>query len=230
MMGVHRVHGDPDRHVRLVLRSLGWCAVRTRRAGGRSACALRRGVRHRGAERQLLPVAPRHDVRGVAGPVARGLSDVGEGGAGLTHARRLRSPEQWIERFTRCWHELGHRRGALLVQLHPAQDRDDARLDYFLGAVPPSMTVAVELRHPSWNDPQVYRLLERRNAAYVVMSGAGLPCVLKATAKLVYVRLHGPDPSTLYGGSYSAEDLRWWADRIVDWHRRWPRCAGVLQQ
>ena len=121
MMGVHRVHGDRDRHVRLVLRSLGWCALRTRRAGGWSACALRRGVRHRGAERQLLPVAPRHDVRGVAGPVARGLSDVGEGGAGLTHARRLRSPEQWIERFTRCWHELGHRRGALLVQAAPCR-------------------------------------------------------------------------------------------------------------
>ena len=138
---------------------------------------------------------------------------------GLTHARRLRSPEQWIERITRCWHELADRRGALLVQLHPAHERDDARLDYFLGAVPPWLTVAVELRHPSWDDPQVYRLLERRNAAYVVMSGAGLPCVLKATAKLVYVRLHGPDPSTLYGGSYSAEDLRWWADRIMEWHR-----------
>ncbi len=102
---------------------------------------------------------------------------------GLTHARRLRSPEEWIERFTRCWHKLGDRRGALLVQLHPAQERDDARLDYFLGAVPPWMTVAVELRHPSWDDPQVYQLLERRNAAYVVMTGAGLPCVLKATAK-----------------------------------------------
>ena len=65
----------------------------------------------------------------------------------------------------------------------------------------------------------MYQLLERRNAAYVVMSGAGLPCVLRATAKLIYVRLHSPDPSTLYGGSYRAEDLRWWADRIVEWQR-----------
>ena len=31
---------------------------------------------------------------------------------GLTHSRRLRSPEEWIERFTRCWHELGDRRVA----------------------------------------------------------------------------------------------------------------------
>jgi uncharacterized protein YecE (DUF72 family) len=138
---------------------------------------------------------------------------------GLTHGRRLRSPEVWVDRFTRCWHELGERRGALLVQTHPAHARDDATLDYFLGALPNWIQVAVEFRNPTWDHPTVYQLLERHQAAYVVMSGAGLPCVLKTTAQLVYVRLHGPDPSTLYGGSYSTEDLRWWADRINEWQR-----------
>ncbi len=139
---------------------------------------------------------------------------------GLTHARRLGLPEEWIERISRCWHELDGRRGALLVQLHPAQERDDARLDYFLQCVPPWMTVAVELRHPSWDHPAVYALLERHSATYVVMSGANLPCVLKATAGLVYLRLHGPDPSTLYGGSYSSDNLRWWADRVQEWDQQ----------
>ncbi|BBX19296.1 DUF72 domain-containing protein [Mycolicibacterium duvalii] len=136
---------------------------------------------------------------------------------GLTHARRLRSPEVWIERFERGFKELGDRAGPLLVQLPPAFERDDARLDYFLGAMPAAIPVAVEFRHPSWEDPGVYELLERHGAAYVVMSGAGLPCNLRATAKFVYVRLHGPDPGSLYGGSYSAQDLRWWADRIEEW-------------
>lgn len=140
-------------------------------------------------------------------------------GRGLTHARRLRSPEPWVDRLTRAWHELGDRRGAILVQLHPAQPRDDARLDYFLGLLPVGMRVAVELRHPSWDDPAVYDLLERRGTSYVVMSGAALPCVLRATAHLVYIRLHGPDPSTLYAGSYSSADLRRWADRIRGWDR-----------
>ena len=49
------------------------------------------------------------------------------------------------------------------------------------------------------------------------MSGAGLPCVLRATAPFVYVRLHGPDHDHLYAGSYSDDDLRWWADRIGEW-------------
>ena len=136
---------------------------------------------------------------------------------GLTHARRLRSPEVWVERLERGWRALGERGGPMLVQLHPALERDDARLDHFLDAMPADIPVAVEFRHPSWDDPQVYELLERHDAAYVVMSGAHLPCILKATASLVYVRLHGPDPDTLYGGSYSADDLRWWADRIREW-------------
>ena len=83
---------------------------------------------------------------------------------GLTHYRRLASPEPWIERFARCWDVLGEHRGVLLVQLHPEQQRDDARLDSFLRSMPASIRVAVELRHPTWNDPAVYALLERRRA------------------------------------------------------------------
>jgi uncharacterized protein YecE (DUF72 family) len=79
------------------------------------------------------------------------------------------------------------------------------------------MRVAVEFRHPSWLDEAVFGLLERHGAAYVVMSGARLPCVLRATAAFVYVRLHGPDPDQLYAGSYSDADLSWWADRIGEW-------------
>jgi uncharacterized protein YecE (DUF72 family) len=136
---------------------------------------------------------------------------------GLTHAKRLYAPETWADRLSECWHELGDRRGVLLVQLPPGQVRDDARLDYFLGRLPWWLRTAVELRHPSWVDDAVFELLRRHGAAYCVMSGAGLPCVLRATAPYVYVRLHGPDPHWLYAGSYSDDDLRWWADRVREW-------------
>jgi uncharacterized protein YecE (DUF72 family) len=136
---------------------------------------------------------------------------------GLTHYRRLASPEPWIERFQRCWQVLGDHHGVLLVQLHPEQHRDDARLDSFLRSVPASIRVAVELRHPSWNDPAVYALLESHRAAYVVMSGGGLACIPRATADVVYVRMHGPDPDAMYAGSYTSGELRRWADRIAGW-------------
>jgi uncharacterized protein YecE (DUF72 family) len=136
---------------------------------------------------------------------------------GLTHAKKLYAPEVWVERIAASWHELGDKRAVLLVQLAPGHARDDDRLDYFLGLLPPWIRTAVELRHPSWNDEHVFALLERRQAAYCVMSGANLPCVLRATAPFVYVRLHGPDPDWLYAGSYSDADLGWWADRLREW-------------
>ena len=51
------------------------------------------------------------------------------------------------------------------------------------------------------------------------MSGARLPCVLRATSTTVYVRLHDPDHDHLYGGSYSEADLHWWGDRLREWQR-----------
>jgi len=136
---------------------------------------------------------------------------------GLTHAKKLYAPEVWIERIARCWHELGDKRAVLVVQLPPGMPRDDARLDFFLGALPGWIRVTVEFRHPSWHVEEVFRLLERHGAAYCVMSGAGLPCILRATTDFVYLRLHGPDHDALYGGSYSDADLAWWADRIREW-------------
>ena len=136
---------------------------------------------------------------------------------GLTHARKLHAPETWLERIQAGWHELDGTRAVLLVQLPPSQPRDDARLAYFLQQVPGWMQVAMEFRHSSWHDEQVFTLLEAHGAAYCVMSGAGLPCILRATADFVYVRMHGPDHHYLYAGSYPDEALAWWASRIGEW-------------
>jgi uncharacterized protein YecE (DUF72 family) len=136
---------------------------------------------------------------------------------GLTHSRKLLHPEAWIERIEGSLRCLGDRLGLFLVQLPPNLGYDWERLDYFLAHLPKWIRTAVEFRHPDWNREETYALLERHGAAYCVMSGAHLPCVLRATAPFVYVRLHGPDPHHLYGGSYSDDDLRWWAARIWEW-------------
>jgi uncharacterized protein YecE (DUF72 family) len=135
----------------------------------------------------------------------------------LTHAKRLYAPEKWSEIIGRGMTLLGNRAGPFLLQLPPTMERDDARLDYALGHLPAGIRTAVEFRHPSWLDERVFGIMERHRAAYVVMSGAGLPCVLRATAPFVYVRLHGPDREHLYAGSYPPEDLRWWAERMGEW-------------
>jgi uncharacterized protein YecE (DUF72 family) len=137
----------------------------------------------------------------------------------LTHAKRLFEPEQWLQRMARSLARLAGRRGVLLVQLPPSAAADHARLAYFLECVPRGLKVALEFRNPTWHQHGVFELLEQHDAAYCVMSGARLPCILRATASFVYVRLHGPDENHLYGGSYRDDDLRWWADRIHEWRQ-----------
>ncbi len=136
---------------------------------------------------------------------------------GLTHGTRLYSPERWLARMAPGLRYLGRKRGVLLVQLPPEFAYDYARLEYFLRLLPPWLKTAVELRHPSWSREDIFGLLEEHDVALCVMSGANLPCVLRATAPFVYVRLHGPSRDFLYTGSYSDDDLRWWADRIREW-------------
>jgi uncharacterized protein YecE (DUF72 family) len=135
----------------------------------------------------------------------------------LSHAKRLYSPEPWLGRIHEGLSRLGPRRGVLLVQLPPSAAVDHARLAYFLERVPSKLRVAVEFRNDSWLHDSTFALLEEHGAAYCVMSGAHLPCVLRVTAAFVYARLHGPDHHRLYSGSYNDHDLRWWADRVGEW-------------
>jgi len=144
---------------------------------------------------------------------------------GLTHESRLAQPAEWIERLRSGMAELGEpdfnggKRGVLLLQLPPTLEFDLDLLRGFIKQVTSWQRTAVEFRHQSWETEAVFDLLEELNAAYVVMSGARLPCTLRATSKqFVYVRFHGPDNRRMYAGSYSDDDMRWWADRIREWH------------
>lgn len=136
---------------------------------------------------------------------------------GLTHARKLYAPEEWLTRISAGLHALGDKRAVVLVQLPPKMERDDERLAYFLERVPEWMRVCVEFRHRSWETEEVFELLSRHRTAYCVMSGAGLSCILRATTDIAYVRLHGPSSDHLYAGSYSDDDLYWWSERIREW-------------
>lgn len=136
---------------------------------------------------------------------------------GITHFGRLHQPERWLEKMGNGLARLEDRMGVLLFQLPPGFAYDWERLRYFLQVLPRWYRSSIEFRHASWDREEVYQLLEEHEVAYCVMSGAGLPCILRATAPFVYVRLHGPDPHHLYGGSYSDNDLRWWADRLREW-------------
>jgi uncharacterized protein YecE (DUF72 family) len=108
----------------------------------------------------------------------------------LIHAKRLYGPERWLARIPQGMSILGPKRGVLLVQLPPLAAVDHARLAFFLERVPDGLQVCIEFRNETWLQDSTFGLLKEHKAAYFVMIGARLPCVLRSTAPFVYARLH----------------------------------------
>jgi uncharacterized protein YecE (DUF72 family) len=86
----------------------------------------------------------------------------------LTHIKRLKDPEEPVERLMGRASRLGPKLGPVLLQLPPTLRCDAARLDATLRAFPVTTRLAVEFRHDSWFVPEVQRLLEARGAALCI--------------------------------------------------------------
>ena len=77
---------------------------------------------------------------------------------------------------------------------------------------------AVEIRHPSFMNPDFLSLLKRHQVGLVVADTAGKwPKLFHVTAGFVYVRLHGD--IKIYTSGYSDAALSSWARRIRGWDR-----------
>ena len=76
---------------------------------------------------------------------------------------------------------------------------------------------ALEIRHPSFLDPDFVALLRRHNVALVFADSVEWPYAEDLTADFVYLRLHGS--KELYASGYSERELDRWAARIELWAR-----------
>jgi len=128
-------------------------------------------------------------------------------------------------------HEAG-KLGAVLLQFPFAFHRT-AEATAYLDAVLRRFAdypLAVEVRHATWNDPEVFALLREHHAAFCNIDqpiiGRSLEPSEEITSSIGYVRLHGrrydtwfsddPEvpPHERYNYLYSAKELAPWADRI----------------
>lgn len=138
----------------------------------------------------------------------------------ITHTRRLRDPATPVAHELESVQPLGDALGPILLQLPPDLALDRERLRALTALLPPDRRFAVELRHRSWHDDEVYRLLGESGIAVCLHDWRGdawPPEAAESGAPFVYVRLHGPTGS--YSGRYSGRVLAGWAERCARWQR-----------
>jgi uncharacterized protein YecE (DUF72 family) len=128
----------------------------------------------------------------------------------VTHNNRLRDEDGSLGYFLRAVNPLGERLGPTLFQLPPNFKKDMDRLRGFLAALPRRWRAAMEFRHGSWFDEEVYDALSASDVALVAVDekeaeGPGSPLI--PTATWGYLRLRRVE--------YDEALLRLWAERIL---------------
>jgi len=134
----------------------------------------------------------------------------------ITHMKKLKDPEQSIERFFETITLLKHKKlGPILFQLPPRWKMNVLRLEEFLKALPKSFRYAFEFRDKSWFAQPVYDVLSKYKAAFCLYHLAGRWSPEIITTDYVYIRLHGPGEA--YQGKYHGHTLRAWANKCRTW-------------
>jgi uncharacterized protein YecE (DUF72 family) len=83
----------------------------------------------------------------------------------LTHIKKLKEPEEPVERFFRHARNLGHKLGPVLLQLPPTLKADVEALDRVLSIWPEDVRVSVEPRHETWFGDELKDVLVKHGAA-----------------------------------------------------------------
>lgn len=135
----------------------------------------------------------------------------------ITHMKKLGGAGDALSLFLSRSRLLGDRLGPILYQLPPFWRCNTDRLCAFLDLLPQDVRHVFEFRHASWLNDTVFSLLEAHGAALCIVSLPEFPCLLRATAPFVYIRLHGAEAK--YSSCYSELELEWWAEQILGFLR-----------
>ena len=132
----------------------------------------------------------------------------------ITHIKRLKEPEESLERFFKRIRLLKDNLGPVLYQLPPNFHKDLDRLGTFIEHLPKKIIAVFEFRHDSWFCEDTYKLLKRFNVGFCIHDLAGIPTPRVITSDIIYIRFHGPTGK--YAGNYSKSALQNWAKWITE--------------
>jgi uncharacterized protein YecE (DUF72 family) len=140
----------------------------------------------------------------------------------LTHMKKLRDPEEPLERFFGVFDHIKDKLGPILMQIPKMVHFKRDVAEHFFKVLKNSYgdhQFALEIRHESWVEKESLKLMKDYEIAFVISQSAGeWPYEEYLTAKHVYVRFHGP--AQLYASSYSGEMLKEYAVKFKKWMKK----------
>lgn len=135
----------------------------------------------------------------------------------ITHIKRLKACSKPLTLFFSRAKALKKKLGVVLWQLPPRYKVNTKRLSDFLKLLKKyKVRNAFEFRDQSWLCEDVYKILKKHNAAFCFADYPEFAKSPPVTADFIYIRRHGAG-GMLYGGNYSAAQLRKDADNIKKW-------------
>ena len=137
----------------------------------------------------------------------------------LTHMKKLRGPEEPLERFFSVFEPMKAKLGPVLIQLPAMLKFNYDVTEHFYRLLKFKYSpyqFVMEVRHPTWLSEQSLTLMTAFDVGLVISQSANVfPYTEMITAKNIYVRFHGP--AELYASGYSDEMLKYFAGRFRQW-------------
>ncbi len=127
----------------------------------------------------------------------------------LTHTRAMAWGDEdraFLAQFLTSVAPLGERLGPVLLQYPPTRQRDDAGLVAVLDALPAGLAFAVEFRHDSWVEPEVFDRIAERGGTVCISETSGAVLDRLPPGPSAYVRLRAD--------RYSADARDGWLDLL----------------
>ncbi len=130
----------------------------------------------------------------------------------ITHLKRFSNTKTLVGDFTRFADVLDEHMGCFLFQLPPSFHYTAARLRSIISQLDPCRRNAVEFRHRSWWNDDVFGAFRDAGLIFCSVSAPRLPDDLIKTADAIYLRFHGA--KQWYRHDYSDAELETWAKTI----------------